>query len=102
MTHYNTTHILPRELSAAEAKTSRQDAEVLAVFRRRGRMSPWEAHEALVCRFPITSVRRSITDLTKGNLLRRTDEKRRGPYGSPSYTWEPVPDGSPEQMQLFG
>ena len=35
----------------------------------------------------ITSVRRSITDLTKEGYLEKTSEQRKGLYGKKEYIW---------------
>jgi hypothetical protein len=88
---FNTTGLRSRELAAAVAAAKCQDAAVLALFvTASGPMSPSQVREqcARMGRdWPVTSIRRSITTLSDRNLLVRTDDKVRGPYGAVEHLW---------------
>lgn len=36
---------------------------------------------------PLTSIRRAMTDLTKSNVLRKTNIQEKGIYGKPEHCW---------------
>lgn len=70
-----------------------QDEAVLAIFRSRAvtALSPSEVHaigERLGRRWLLTSVRRSITNLTDDKVLHRHDVLRVGPHGKPEHLWQ--------------
>jgi len=91
------------EQQAGEAAAKRQDARVLEVFRLRPhhRLAPSDVHQCLVeccsgagddCACPraplLTSVRRSITNLTaRGLLVHYPAERRPGPHGAKESVW---------------
>ena len=60
--------------------------------------SPSQIHEMVMSEAPITSVRRSLTGLTKAGLLIRTDMLVDGPYGRPEGLWKLA---EPVQTNLF-
>jgi len=68
-----------------------QDAAIMALFRRRPtrRLSPSQVlfNSGLVAT-PITSVRRSMSNLTKAGLLERTQFTVPGPYGRDESQWQ--------------
>lgn len=95
---YNTSHLTASTLTDARQKAAKQDDVVLATFRALGRpASPSEVLAASGLRCPLTSVRRSISNLTDSGLLEKTDQQRMGPFGRPEYLWT-VPVG---QLPLF-
>lgn len=92
--YFNTTELEDSELSEAKSAASWQDELVLSYFRRIGRgAGPSECYKALMdsgvipSSTPLTSIRRSITTLTKRGFLDKTSEKRTGQYGKPEYLW---------------
>jgi len=97
MTYYNTTRQKGEQLKVAWKKTKTQDDKVMEYFYEHGKATPsevWfhfikhEHHGEILNAVPITSIRRSITNLTSSNLLSKTDNKREGVYGRPEYVWE--------------
>lgn len=50
---------------------------------------------------PITSVRRSMTDLTTEMVLEKTDQKQTGHYGDPEHLWRLRPKHSKATQQEF-
>lgn len=87
--YYNTIH-LPKDLLITELKkVKKQELKVLAVFKvtLMRELTPSEVYKALQEVYPITSIRRAITNLTGKGLLRKTHVQRPGIYGTPNYTW---------------
>ena len=89
MAYYNTTRQKGEQLKVSWKKTKSQDDKVMEYFYEHGKGTPSEVwiyfRDSNV---PITSIRRSITNLTSSNLLSKTDNKREGVYGRPEYVWE--------------
>lgn len=75
--------------AAGEASARRQDDLVLAWFRARPwiEASPEDVHAAVMPAAPLTSARRSVTNLTTRGLLEKTAHTRRGQYGRAVHTW---------------
>jgi hypothetical protein len=54
-------------------------------------MTPFEVLEATQSmghKYPVTSVRRSISNLTKQGKLEKTSEMKKEEYGKPNYYWK--------------
>ena len=91
MTYYNTTRQKGKQLEVSWDKTKSQDDKVMEYFYEHGKATPsevWIHFNKDENNVPITSIRRSITNLTSSNLLSKTDNKREGVYGRPEYVWE--------------
>ena len=97
MSYYNTTKQKGEQLKVAWKKTKSQDDKVMEYFCAHGNATPsevWfhfikhEHHGEILNAVPITSIRRSITNLTSYNMLSKTDNKKEGVYGRPEYVWE--------------
>ena len=90
MSYYNTTSQKGEQLKVAWKKDKSQDNKVMEYFNTHGKATPSEVwlhfnkHENNV---PITSIRRSITNLTSYNMLSKTEKKKEGIYGRPEYVW---------------
>lgn len=93
-TYHNTTH----ETTQLQAFTSiaiGQDAVVLDFFKKRPlvEFSPSQVLKNLINinminnATPITSIRRSMTNLTVAGKLNKTENKVQGMYGRPEHTW---------------
>lgn len=67
-----------------------QESKVLQFFidNPNNSYAPHEVQRSVLPRCPITSARRAMTNLTKANVLFKTDEKVLGSYGKYVYTWE--------------
>jgi len=88
---YNTTHEKGETLEVFHRKADRQDMKVLNAFSIFLKLSPEECWKLFYFQekgVPLTSIRRSITNLTKAGKLVKTNEKRIGIYGRPEYIWE--------------
>ena len=86
---YNTINIKGAELKQARNKTSRQKDKVLQFFKNNpaSNYTPFDVHRILGLNCPVTSIRRAITDLTEQGELVKTDQQRRGEYGTKNYCW---------------
>ena len=104
MTFYNTTNECHGTLKDYENITSRQEKKVLAYFMYyEGKfLSP---EDALNCfpegNVPITSVRRTITNLTKKGILKKTNVKTEGMYGRLTHTWQYLSEAKTKQLPLL-
>ena len=101
MTYYNTTNKRPDALDKARRRANGQRDRVLAFFEKMaGSMfAPHEVHRMIMPDAPITSVRRTMTDLTEEGKLVKTDEMVEGPYGDPVHLWR-LNCGVRDQEQL--
>lgn len=99
MSYYNTTHLDRESLKEATRAAETQEEAVLAIFgwagpaQRRPMLAPSDVHHltsAIGRRWPLHSIRRAITTLTKDGKLERLDLKQMGPFGRPEYLWRAV------------
>ena len=91
MTYHNTTHLQGDDLAQEIHNAEKQEAAVLALFRNRNRpMSPSMVHreiEKFGKRWPITSVRRAMTNLANEGSLTKTDLQVVGIYSKKEHCW---------------
>jgi hypothetical protein len=90
--YFVTTRLTADELNQAIERATNQDDVVLAMFRRFGAMTPsrcWTHYRAATGKHatPLTSIRRSISVLTKARVLVKTDEQKLGPMNMPERVW---------------
>lgn len=96
MTHFNTTNLQGAALKERKKRADTQEALILDYFRRHVncKFGPSHIYEHFDRRWPITSIRRAITDLSKpgkdGSLpkLIRTNTKQAGLYRELEYAWQ--------------
>lgn len=89
--YHQTTPLSGQQLADAIRAATAQDAAILAVYSAGIARTPSQVHSILTRmgrNWPITSIRRGITNLEKAKALRKTDELRTGPYGKPEHLWE--------------
>lgn len=87
---YNTIHQQGEDLVQSEKKAKSQNEMILAFFEKHPNeeFSPPQIQEALsLYHTPITSIRRSITTLTKDGKLIKTENQVKGIYDKPNYKW---------------
>lgn len=89
---YETVPLTADQLRAAFARAEKQDQRVLAVFRSfpADALTPSTVHaigERNGASWLLTSVRRSISNLTGAGVLVKTGDQRPGPHGSPESCW---------------
>ncbi len=91
MTYFNTTGQSGTALTKFKRAAANQDDKVLDVFKRlsKSKLTPEQVwlQAGVSDATPITSIRRSLTNLTKRGELVKTDTMKWGPYGRPCHTW---------------
>lgn len=98
MTYFNTTNESGATLKNNVAKSKSQEEKIFKLFQLD--FEYWSKKEILYTgltpkelqdffhKYPITSIRRALTNLTKQGKLIKTDEKRIGMYGRSEYVWK--------------
>lgn len=82
---------IPQDLLIIELeKVEKQQDKVITIFEVSMMLglTPTEVFKALGEQYPITSIRRAITNLTEAGKLRKTVKMRKGMYGKMNYVWE--------------
>lgn len=92
-TYYNTTRLSGAELQTAVSEARGQEELIMELFKIKADRTPSELYNALGCRYPITSIRRAVTNLTNAFVLIKTEAQKTGIYGKPEHVWTlPEPD----------
>lgn len=86
MSYYNTTNESGTSLLSSESDAANQEESIINLYRRIGMASPSQV-SVVFPKWPLTSIRRAITDLTKVGYLVKTDTKQIGLYGKPESVW---------------
>lgn len=92
--YYNTTNEQGNTLKKSHKKSMKQQDMALAVFQKHPnvKMTPVDIANGVRHyfgkKYPITSIRRCISDLTKDGRIEKTATKREGMYGKMNYTWK--------------
>jgi hypothetical protein len=87
ISHHNTTREHAPLLENLEAKAKLQEKVIVDLFVKYKRLTPSEVYQLVRQQYPLTSVRRAITNLTGAGELIKTDEKKVGIYGRSEYVW---------------
>ena len=88
--YYNTTKSTGEQLKMFEAEAYSQDEQIFQFFEQNPRQlaSPSQLLELVFSNtVPVTSVRRSFSNLTASSKLVKTDQQMVGPYRRPEYLW---------------
>ena len=91
---FNTLNFSGTELERENARAMRQEELVLAIFKANPtkEISPTQLHEAFVKKYhlnpPLTSIRRSLTNLTGRLEIIKTENMVKGNYHLPQHTWK--------------
>ncbi len=109
--HYHHTTVLsPTELKEAVQKAETQEQLVMWLFKafNNSGFTPSRVWSDLIAlrkidrKTPITSIRRSISNLTHEGLLTKMDRQERGYYGRPETIWTlPVTQQVFKSQELF-
>lgn len=91
--YYNTTNLFTQELRESEAKAKSQEEAILSFFRvnPNSLYSPCDIWTKLFKdkgNTPITSARRSVTNLQLSGHLVKTIQYKTGIYGKKVYMWK--------------
>ena len=87
MSHYNTTNESGNQLSLLNEIAIKQEDKVLELFTIYKKLSPsdvWKYYS----QYPLTSIRRAMTNLSIDGKLVKTDEKKIGIYGRNEFYWK--------------
>ena len=89
--YWPTTPLSQEQLAGAIRVAEQQDELVLAIFRAHQRaMTPsevWRIGTEGGRQWPLTSVRRSMTNLANAEVLVRLSMTQQSPYGRPEHCW---------------
>jgi len=94
LSFFNTTREQGEVLQSCVMAAKNQDDLVLEAYRIKRRLTPSDCWHYLIrtgkidSTTPLTSCRRSITTLTKRDLLRNTEVKKIGIFGRPENIWQ--------------
>ena len=93
--YYNTNNETGSTLISSRANTETQEDVILGIFNHSpsNEFTPFEILSTIEfqdpnCKWPITSIRRAITNLTDSNKITKTNNQKIGPYGKSVYTWK--------------
>ncbi|OLY92476.1 hypothetical protein SAMN05444008_102408 [Cnuella takakiae] len=91
-TYHNTTNLSAQELMARVQRASKQKDAVLLIFlaKRGQKYAASQVHRSFTKAgktWPITSIRRAMTDLMNEGHLVKLDETRIGPYNDPEHLY---------------
>lgn len=94
--YYNTTNQKSEVLKDYTDKSLTQNDRVLDVFMKAGEMGASPSQVLTIVNrtgknYPLTSIRRAITDLTAAGKLIKTEQTTYGLYGRPEYVWKLAP-----------
>jgi len=101
---YKTVQMDRKELSERKEKAKSQQETVLNFFKKHpgSYFTPFEIWDYVFeKRCPVTSVRRSMTNLEKAGYLIKTKEYKEGDYGMKNHTWRFLPPNEPKQLSFF-
>ncbi len=89
MNYYDTTKASQQDRASYQQKAKSQSVAIMKWFcTQRKPASPSEVLNAVFNgSVPITSVRRSMTDLSNAGVLKKTNETVDGIYGRPEHKW---------------
>ena len=91
--HYNTTNESGATLAEMKDRAKTQNQFILDLFAMNPRMTPSVCEKFAAIKgeeWPITSIRRAISDLTAAGFLRKTDQLVEGNYGAREHIWQYV------------
>ncbi len=101
--YYNTTYVQGEGLKKNIRQANSQTEKILEFFKKNPdrEFTPFdiEYNQVLDDNTPITSIRRSITNLEKDGKLEKTPIQREGAYGRPNYCWKLFVPKKPEFVQ---
>jgi len=88
LTYHNTTDVAGDTLTHYRRSAQTQNDTILSLFQIHRRLSPSQVSDHTDHHWPLTSIRRAISDLTKEGRLQKTEVKVRGRYGKPEHVWQ--------------
>lgn len=103
MSFYNTNKENPEEFADSSRKAKRQEIVIYDLFLLFNEpLSPSMVCKALDEKWPITSIRRAMTNLTDDGMIVKTQETVKGVYGKNEHLWSlPEKTSNSKQALLF-
>ena len=100
---YNTNQESLQEFSDSSQKAANQAAVILKLLElSKAPMSPSMVYKALREEWPITSIRRAMTNLTDDGKIVKTQKTVKGIYGKKEHLWAlPEKPATADQVPLF-
>ena len=91
--YYNTNNETGDVLRSSIESSNKQEEVIMAIFNHyKKNLSPDEIQGILVdnleTTYPITSIRRAMTNLTNDGKLKKTNIMRKGVWGKMTHTWK--------------
>ena len=91
--YYNTNDETGETLQSSRNATMKQEDQILGIFQAfpNEGLTPFDIEDFArdqEVNWPITSIRRAITDLTNAGKLTKTDTMKLGRYGKHVHTWK--------------
>lgn len=87
MNWYNTIELEKNALEKEIQNAKNQEEKILIVFKKEKELTPSEVWEYLM-EYPLTSIRRAMTNLTDQGRLIKTSTQKVGYYGKANYVWK--------------
>jgi predicted transcriptional regulator len=84
---HNTTNESGNQLEIFTEKAKKQESEILSLMMLYKELSPSDVWKYFQ-NYPLTSVRRAITNLTNQGFLEKTQNKKIGVYGRSEFVWK--------------
>ena len=84
---YNTIYLKQTELEKEIKNAKNQEEKIMVIFQQKKELTPSEVWEYLM-EYPLTSIRRAMTNLTDQGRLTKTSIQKIGYYGKPNYVWQ--------------
>ena len=84
---YNTIYLKQTELEKEIKNAKNQEEKIMVIFQQKKELTPSEVWEYLM-EYPLTSIRRAMTNLTDQGRLRKTNTQKVGYYGKPNDVWK--------------
>lgn len=85
--YYNTTHEVGDTLRDFKEKNMKLESRIEKVFMERNEWQPSELYNYFMRFYPITSIRRALTDMTTAGKLVKTEVRRDGMFGRREHVW---------------
>jgi predicted HTH transcriptional regulator len=86
MSYFNTTNESGKQLEIFEQTAKNQEEQILELMKLYKKLSPSDVNKYFT-NYPLTSVRRALTNLSNQGKLIKTNEKKLGIYGREEYIW---------------
>lgn len=95
--YYNTVELEQKDIKDRRSRFANQTSQIMDIFKSNPdqMFTPFDVEYRLLvyhpAGYPITSIRRCITNLTSDGKLIKTDQKRKGKYGDLNFCWKLKP-----------